>query len=312
MAIADIFKIKAAEPEIWFKSRLGSFVNTLPEDFVQVQNEINKALEQEPGLQKQYSPFFLLNDPHERMSPEYFVTRLFGFSPDFLRDKQSDPQFAAIIATLKKAEKALLRHIVVCGNRAFKLRCSSIIVQNRDLSLLQLLKKPQARFTASEYLAELKAAGVPPRVYKRRPEIVRHELVEQNLDEANQILALYQALPESVKDLFFSVSMDGDLNRELPLYLARDLILFADDRRWKELKKVSDSGDKKAFNALVQKFIKDFLVWQRQQNGFRLGAARGVNDDINSRDMTPRETSFLELAKPVRWIGKSKQILSDV
>lgn len=118
---------------------------------------------------------------------------------------------------------------------------------------------------------------------------------------------MYEGLPEVVKDLFFTVSMDGDLHRDLPLYLARDLILFADDSLWEELKQACESEDKKNFNEISRKFLAKFLTFERQQNGFRLGLVRGTEDNVMSRDFTSREQAFLDFCKPGKWVGKTKQ-----
>ena len=103
------------------------------------------------------------------------------------------------------------------------------------------------------------------------------------------------------------MSMDGDLHRDLPLYLARDLILFADDLRWDELRQACESEDKKKFTEISRKFLAEFLTFERQQNGFRLGLVRGTEDNVMSRDFTSREQAFLDFCKPGKWVGKTKQ-----
>ncbi len=48
----------------------------------------------------------------------------------------------------------------------------------------------------------------------------------------------------------------------------------------KRLKKAPDREDKKLFNEVSRKFMVDFLTFERQQNGFRLGKVRGSEDNL--------------------------------
>lgn len=270
---------------------------------MKTEQAIEEILRISPSLQQECRQAQLLPDPHQLMSPSEFVSRLFGFSPDWLEECEDDPQILRLREVLAEADKALLRHIQVAvspeasflSGGAFRLRCSHVFSPAKVTKGGTPLSKTKAKFTAAGYLKELKAAGVPTRLYKQRP------------NDNHQVLAMYEGLPEVVKDLFFTVSMDGDLHRDLPLYLARDLILFADDSLWEELKQACESEDKKKFNEISRKFLAKFLTFERQQNGFRLGLVRGTEDNVMSRDFTSREQAFLDFCKPGKWVGKTKQ-----
>lgn len=298
-----IYSIRPLVEGYWEKARLGGFVNVLPESFSKTEQAIDEILRVSPLLRQECRRAMLLSDPHQLMSPGEFVCRLFGFSPDWLAEEEDAPHIQQLKKVLADAEKGFLRHIQVAvspkatltSGGAFRLRCSHVFSPEKTTKGGTPLSKTKAKFKAADYLKELKAAGVPARFYKQRP-INNH-----------QILAMYEGLPEVVKDLFFTVSMDGDLHRDLPLYLARDLILFADDSRWYELKQACESEDKKKFNEISRKFLAEFLTFERQQNGFRLGLVRGTEDNVMSRDFTSREQGFLDFCKPGKWVGKTKQ-----
>ncbi len=298
-----IYSIRPLVEGYWEKARLGGFVNSLPQAFSETEQAIYEIVRASPLLRKECRRAMLLSDPHQLMSPGEFVSRLFGFSPDWLDEEKSDSHIQQLREVLADAEKAFLRHVQVAvspkatftSGGAFRLRCSHVFSPEKTTKGGTPLSKAKAKFKAADYLKELKAAGVPARFYKQRP------------SSNHQILAMYEGLPEVVKDMFFTVSMDGDLHRDLPLYLARDLILFADDLRWDELRQACESEDKKKFTEISRKFLAEFLTFERQQNGFRLGLVRGTEDNVMSRDFTSREQAFLDFCKPGKWVGKTKQ-----
>lgn len=74
-----------------------------------------------------------------------------------------------------------------------------------------------------------------------------------------------------------------------------------------ELRQACESEDKKKFTEISRKFLAEFLTFERQQNGFRLGLVRGTEDNVMSRDFTSREQAFLDFCKPGKWVGKTKQ-----
>ena len=301
--LKTIYGIRPLVEGYWEKARLGGFVNTLPDVFTNTAQALEEILRISPLLQQECRRAQLLPDPHQLMSPSDFVNRLFGFSPDWLEENDNDPQVARLREVLANAEKAFLRHVQVIvspnatltSGGAFRLRCSHVLSPEKTTKSGTPLSKAKAKFRAEGYLKELKAAGVPPRFYKQSP------------SNYQQIVNLYESLPAVVKDLFFTMSMDGDLHRDLPLYLARDLILFADDSKWNGLKQACESGDKKSFNEVCRKFLVEFLTFERQQNGFRLGLVRGVKDNLTDRAFTSREQAFLDFCKPGKWIGRTKQ-----
>lgn len=298
-----IYSIRPLIEGYWEKARLGGFVNTLPDAFAKTAQAIDEILSVSPTLQQECRRAQLLPDPHQLMSPGDFVSRLFGFSPDWLEENENAPQVSRLREVLTDAEKAFLRHVQVIvspnatftSGGAFRLRCSHVLSPEKTTKGGTPLSKTKAKFKAEGYLKELKAAGVPPHFYKQSP------------SNDQQIVDLYKSLPSAVKDLFFTISMDGDLHRDLPLYLARDLILFADDSKWNGLKQACESEDKKSFNEVSRKFLVEFLTFERQQNGFRLGLVRGVKDNLTGRAFTSREQAFLDFCKPGKWIGRTKQ-----
>lgn len=290
----------------WEKARLGAFINTLPKDLSRADEAVSKLLRNSPTLRHECRRPLLLSDPHERLTAGEFVCRLFGFSPDWLRENESNDDVEKLKAILSEAETALLRHFLVSvspgGTQTLssivRLRCSHVVGDCKLWRNGRLTPLSKCRFAATAFLKELKAAGVPESLYKHRPE------------KAEQILNIYENLPEVVKDLFFSVSMDGDLNRDFPCYLARDLLLFVDNQRWAEIKQACESGDKKKFNEIIRRFLGEFLTFQRQQNGFRLGMVRGTEDNITTREFTIREKAYLDFFRPGKWIGRTKQYTS--
>ena len=101
---------------------------------MKTEQAIEEILRISPSLQQECRQAQLLPDPHQLMSPSEFVSRLFGFSPDWLEECEDDPQILRLREVLAEADKALLRHIQVAvspeatflSGGAFRLRCSHV------------------------------------------------------------------------------------------------------------------------------------------------------------------------------------------
>ena len=154
--------------------------------------------------------------------------------------------------------------------------------------------KSKALFTIREFNTEINAAGVPD-FYCRPPDN----------SETERICDLYKQLPSVVKEMFFSPSFHGRIRSDIPLYIIRDFILFADDDRWNRLKIACDKSKKEGMVEIYE-FLNDFLEFQRSCNNFRLGAAKKLRDK-DSLKLNPREQAYLEICKPYKWLGKTWQ-----
>lgn len=297
-----LYSIRPFIEEYWDRTRGHPFVNNLPETLVQTRDEIESILQAAPnhGLEFRLNDF-PDNGEYEIVTARHFLILLYGLRPIELVGRDGEKVPGLLNAALDKAEEALLKHIARDVNRrasfsnnggAFRLRMSNIISTRPDSSGTVPIRKKNALFTIGNFLTELTAAKVP-KFYCRCP----------NTSEKEVILNMYNHLPNSIKETFFSFNCIGQNNNQLPLYLARDLFLFADNEQWEGLKKACTSDNKKEGMKVLTKFLQDFLEYERKNNLFKLGAsAKNVSD---SSYLSPKALAYLEMCKPPAWIGRT-------
>ena len=295
------YSIKPAIAAFLEYHRQGQFVNQLPEVLQRVDQEIQKTLSTARNEGKEFRMNrFKLEDADTPLTPREFLIRLFGLRVEELTGRDGEVIPEALNDLIDDAEEAFLRHVLNDVNRnassildnggAWKLRMSGILSTRTDKNGNFPLRKKRALFTIANYETELEAAKVP-RFYCYRLESTDVEKLQQ----------LYSELPDCVKDLFFSVSWRGQLRNDLPFYLTRDLLLFANNERWKALKDACEQGNRATANEACSDFLRDFLTYQRQENGFSLGAAR---KEKNVDKFSQRELSLLEFCRPANYIGQ--------
>lgn len=303
-----LYSIRPALEECWEKARLGSFTNELPEKLSKAHLEIQKLLDKAPDRAMQLRVNALSRECDRVVTAREFLSLIFRLNLDEL-DHRCDEIPQQIKRVLDEAEEALLRHVVRSVNSnaavishggAYRLRMSGIISSRSKPDGTFPMLKAEARFLAENFEAEFAAAGVPSFYYEIPGE-----------DNEYSINELFNALPRSVKELFFSTNYRGKLRNDLPLYLLRDIFLFVDDERWEKLKSLSASDNKKQYLLEINKLIQEFLMLEREWNGVSLGAARRSRKrqpvDANGRvTFNPREQALVELWKPYKWILKSR------
>lgn len=297
-----LYNIRPFIEEYWDKTRGHPFVNNLPEILVKIRDEIEEILRTAPnqGLEFRLNDF-PINGEDEVVTARHFLILLYWLRPIELSGRDGEKIPGLLNAAIDKAEEALLKHIARDVNRrasfsinggAYRLRMSNIISTRTDSSGVVPIRKKNALFTIGNFLTELTAAKVP-NFYYRRPDSSKAEM----------ILAMYNHLPDSVKDSFFTVNFIGRTENQLPLYLAKDLFLFADNEQWARLKQACASDNKKEGTKVLTKFLQDFLEYERRNNLFKLGAStKNVSD---STYLSPKALAYLEICKPPAWIGRT-------
>lgn len=302
--LQKFYSVRPAIEMIWDTQRRGSFRNTLPETLLNVHERLTQILS---GSAKQRESLTLqsaLNISEDAyLKPRAFLTYLYRLHPYALED--DSPESQEINNLLDLAEEDLLRHILRDVNPnptfltggAYRLRLANRISTKTNKSGKIPMSKKNALFRVKDYETELVASNVPPFYYG----------VPRN-DEETRILEIYASLPNSVKELFFANSYRGELNRSLPLYLPREIILFADNERWEALKKASESKSKTAVHAELAKFLLDFLNFEHRVNSFGLGMPTSSR---STDKLTTREQALMNWCKPHKWITKTKHKASD-
>ena len=285
----------------WTRVKLGAFVNRLasdlPADYAKLQAHLatlpDKGLEfcRQDNLQI---------DTDDLVTAHDFVVLLFNLRPNEIHGRQGEPAVDKILDIVEEAEEHLLHHVARCTNTrakllepagAYKLVMSQIQSTHKNRAGKFPNFKNKALFTISDFVTELDAAGVPP-FYCQVPQD----------DEKDRIYNLYKQLPTVVKEMFFASSFHGKLRNDIPLYIVRDFILFADDARWAKLKDACEKGKQEGTQEFAD-FLCDFLDFERNLNNVSLGAARKTRDR-DPKNFNPREQAYLEICRPYKWLGK--------
>lgn len=283
----------------WTRKKFGAFVNRLPTELQQDYAELHAFLSTLPDKGKEYRRIeFYEADDEKGVTAYDFIVLLFNLKPNAVA-RGSNEAAEHIRAILDNAEEHLLHHVISCREcGTYKLCMSNILSSRKNLAGKTILFKNRALFTVREFMTELDAAGVPD-FYCFPPEN----------DDAERILYLYKQLPDSLKQMFFAPSFLGRLPRDIPLYIIRDALLFADNGRWSKLTEACGKKKEEAVMDLSA-YIRDFLEWQRRNNGFRLGGPKTTHGS-DSGKFNPREQAYLEICKPCKWLGKTHRDYSN-
>lgn len=286
---------------VWTRAKFGAFVNRLPTTLAQDYSDLQAYLSTLPenGLEFRRVSFEPI-DTDRLVTAHDYIILLFNLRPNEIRGREGEVAVDKILAIVEEAEAHLLRHVIRCTNPnasllesagAYKLVMSQIFSTHTNRAGKLPNFKSKALFTIQDFNTELEAAGVPD-FYCCPP----------NDNEKERIYYLYKQLPPAVKDMFFSPHFQGRVRKDIPLYIIRDFILFADEERWNKLNRACEKNKQEGI-AEISEFLSDFLEFQRTRNNVSLGGTKKVHNKDPFK-LNLREQAYLEICKPYKWLGK--------